>query len=550
LISPLTLLPGSRQCFLFFVTKSQNLVMNHIFFVNWYQSGDKGMTKNELILFKKDTDAVGSNRGFIYQYLKTLIQWLTNYKNKIDSVIYCEVEDDIKQLNIKESTVIFTQVKCYSSVFNLDSDEIKKSLYNFFVLFLIYKDYKCEFCFESNTRISGKDSLLQSWVKQQKVLKENEELLEQCVNKTQEILKDVFEKELQSLRGPIIKKIKSREEKLKESTRRDKIQKEIDDLKNELEDLESSGQQMKTQINDRDSIIEFVNRVVWVFDEDEAADSIKALKTEALDLLNEILKGKHSAELFFSRLISEINFKCVEENDEARYLDNALLEKILEETDEEIKLNISSELIAKFESLESKIDQGVDEIKSQLSEFEEKFNQRMDQFSEKLNQHTNNNQPSEKYEVYELPTAEQEKIEEYIQKEDSKYQSNLKMKISKMNNIDSDTKEYLLQNATEYRCRYLLYCQTLRLKNLTIQLEEIKKLESKIKKICTEAVIKFAMKPKSDSASFYFELQEQLLLALKDFKERKKIEIDEDIIYGQMFQMAAECFLRWHKEVN
>ncbi|MED3748688.1 serine/threonine transporter SstT, partial [Geobacillus stearothermophilus] len=29
-ISPLTLLPGSRQCFLFFVTKSQNLVMNHI----------------------------------------------------------------------------------------------------------------------------------------------------------------------------------------------------------------------------------------------------------------------------------------------------------------------------------------------------------------------------------------------------------------------------------------------------------------------------------------------------------------------------------------
>ncbi|WP_148206531.1 hypothetical protein [Geobacillus thermodenitrificans] len=30
-ISPLTLLPGSRQCFLFFVTKSQNLVMNHIY---------------------------------------------------------------------------------------------------------------------------------------------------------------------------------------------------------------------------------------------------------------------------------------------------------------------------------------------------------------------------------------------------------------------------------------------------------------------------------------------------------------------------------------
>ncbi|WP_211256901.1 hypothetical protein, partial [Parageobacillus thermoglucosidasius] len=30
-ISPLTLLPGSRQCFLFFVTKSQNLVMNRLY---------------------------------------------------------------------------------------------------------------------------------------------------------------------------------------------------------------------------------------------------------------------------------------------------------------------------------------------------------------------------------------------------------------------------------------------------------------------------------------------------------------------------------------
>ncbi|KJE32244.1 hypothetical protein LG52_3791 [Geobacillus kaustophilus] len=34
-ISPLTLLPGSRQCFLFFVTKSQNLVMNRKYYVEY-----------------------------------------------------------------------------------------------------------------------------------------------------------------------------------------------------------------------------------------------------------------------------------------------------------------------------------------------------------------------------------------------------------------------------------------------------------------------------------------------------------------------------------
>ena len=36
-ISPLTLLPGSRQCFLFFVTKSQNLVMNLNFYFSQYR---------------------------------------------------------------------------------------------------------------------------------------------------------------------------------------------------------------------------------------------------------------------------------------------------------------------------------------------------------------------------------------------------------------------------------------------------------------------------------------------------------------------------------
>jgi hypothetical protein len=43
---------------------------------------------SELIIFKKDTDAVGTNRGFVYQYLKTLIQWLSNFTSGSDSVIY------------------------------------------------------------------------------------------------------------------------------------------------------------------------------------------------------------------------------------------------------------------------------------------------------------------------------------------------------------------------------------------------------------------------------------------------------------------------------
>ena len=88
------------------------------------------MEKNELIIFKKCTDAPGTTRGFVYQYLKTLIVWLNNYRNGENISIFCEVDDDIKEIN-EVKTIRFTQLKCYSNVLGINSEEIKKSLYNF-----------------------------------------------------------------------------------------------------------------------------------------------------------------------------------------------------------------------------------------------------------------------------------------------------------------------------------------------------------------------------------------------------------------------------------
>lgn len=97
------------------------------------------MTTNKLIIFKKDTDAPRSNRGFIYQYLKTLLRWLNNYKNKQSVTIYCEVNDDIKEINLIEQTVRFTQLKCYSTALNIDSNEVKNLciIIFFYILFTI-----------------------------------------------------------------------------------------------------------------------------------------------------------------------------------------------------------------------------------------------------------------------------------------------------------------------------------------------------------------------------------------------------------------------------
>lgn len=91
------------------------------------------MDKNELLLFKKPTDAVGANRGFFYQYLKTLVLWLKNYRNNKDINIYCEVEDDIKERNESIKRINYTQLKCYSSVLSLKNEDVQKSIYNFFI---------------------------------------------------------------------------------------------------------------------------------------------------------------------------------------------------------------------------------------------------------------------------------------------------------------------------------------------------------------------------------------------------------------------------------
>ena len=90
------------------------------------------MKKTLLLLFKKDTDAISTNGGFLYQYLKTLNLWLDKYlSNDRETEIFCETKDDIFELNEKNKTVKFTQVKSYAEGFSHKSIEIKKTLFNF-----------------------------------------------------------------------------------------------------------------------------------------------------------------------------------------------------------------------------------------------------------------------------------------------------------------------------------------------------------------------------------------------------------------------------------
>lgn len=508
--------------------------------------GIRLMPSNELIIFKKDTDAPGSNRGFVYQYLKTLVLWLRNYKENVDVTIYCEVEDDIKEINLLEKTLRFTQLKCYSSALNINSDEIKKSLYNFFILHLIYDDYDGKYVFETNTYVSNRDTIIENWMEYQGALHMNEAVQLECVVKTKEILREVFSVEKNSLEQAIEKKIMKRKEKLEKAfVKSEEILKEIEALDEELKVLQELSESFEAKIDDETIMCDFVNRVSWVFEDIDAIDSIDVLKKQAEEILADILEDKSRVDLYFCRLLSEINFKAVKEKKEQRYLDKKLLDKILKETDDEIRSYISNELIQKFEGFEVKLDRGVQEIKDEIHE----LGQKVDSLSSTVvNGFRGQNEP--KYELYELPPAEPEDIKQFIKQENNENQSNLEGKIHRIEGLDED-KPYMLDTATAYRCRYLMYLDRLKVRNFSEEYNVIKKLETNVQRICTNAVLEFSSNRAISPSKFYVDFQNQLKNVVKEFNEMvkvKKIIVDEEIVYGQMFHMAAKCFLRWHRE--
>ncbi|AZA65539.1 hypothetical protein EG345_13035 [Chryseobacterium carnipullorum] len=137
------------------------------------------MSLHKLYLFSKNTDASSTEMGFQYQKLKTLETWLRNRINKLDEVIYCDYEDDIFQRDLDKGASKFRQVKLYSSNFSFSREEIQKSLFNFFMLF-VKADYKfddVEFSFETNSGIGrevrGNDAdLLREWAENQVAMSE------------------------------------------------------------------------------------------------------------------------------------------------------------------------------------------------------------------------------------------------------------------------------------------------------------------------------------------------------------------------------------------
>ncbi|WP_010094601.1 hypothetical protein [Ornithinibacillus scapharcae] len=510
------------------------------------------MTTNELIIFKKDTDAPGSNRGFVYQYLKTLLLWLENYNRNKTNIIYCEVEDDIKEINLMEQTVRFTQLKCYSSALNINSEEIKKSFYNYFLLHLIYEGYAGEYVFETNTHISNRDTVIENWMEQQGNLSANQEIQRLCVSKTREILLEVFVKEKESMEKAIQKKIDARHEKIKDTTLQSgEVLIEIEKLDKELEVLQNLSVTFEGKIDDDAIMEDFTNRIKWIFESIDAVQSIEVLKEQAKDALRTLSTDEKRVDLYFGRLLTEINFKAIKEKREQRFLDNNLLKEILSETDDVIRSGIDKAVLKQFDILGIKIDQGFSEVNQNISESEDRIRQDIDSLEERLVHQLQSTSDDAEYDLFEMPRVEPEEVERFIKHENNEDQSKLEMKFHKIEGIDEESRNNLLQTATELRCRYLLYLQRLTFQNFHREYDEIKKLEKKVENICNDAVLELQMDSQITSGGFYLNFKKELKLATDEFNALVKIKkfiVDLDVVHGQMFHMAAKCFLRWHRE--
>ena len=289
------------------------------------------MRENILKIFDVNTDAFATNRGFYYQYLVVLKKWIENFISDKSEFIYSEVDDDIKEVGDK---LIFTQVKCYSKYFSFHSEEIKKSIFNFFMTFLKYDDtITLEFCFHTNTSVTKSEKLLTAWINDPTLI--DAVIRNQCVKKIIEILNS---------------EIKSRKRK--------KLEKSFITL-SQKEEIRSASAELKNELSNS-KINKFIKNIKWVFKDNNPDDAISLIFREIRTLLNHEKFQNKPISILENVFLSEI-YQCSQISvKEKRVLTNTTIKNILSKTEIELESFVNHKLIklidVQFDQIADKIE--------------------------------------------------------------------------------------------------------------------------------------------------------------------------------------------------
>jgi hypothetical protein len=269
-----------------------------------------------LSVFKVSRDAVATNRGFYYQYLVVLQKWIRNYIGDINDSVLSEVDEDIKEVG---NNLIFTQVKSYSSAFSLNSRELRKVLFDFYVLFI--ENYQqvaaLQFVFHTNSSVSKNEKLLRSWIDNPQL--SDEELLKKCVSRLRKTLTDECKRKARDLKS---KNISSDTKKM----------------------VGSATSEMLAEINS-DNLTSFVKSIKWEFIDYDPIKAVEEAERSTITLLKDPKLGGRSPFLLINLLLSEIyRVNCFPEKDR-RVLTIAILQKLIEKSDLELRSQIDSRFI-------------------------------------------------------------------------------------------------------------------------------------------------------------------------------------------------------------
>jgi len=265
------------------------------------------MDIHKLYIFAKNRDAIAAQKGYSFQQLTTIKDWLSVRVAGGKEVIYCDYEDDIFLRDHTEGKAVFKQIKLYSTNFSFTSESITNSIAHFFMLY-VKGDYAFDqttFEFETNASIVGKNVkdndalLLKEWYENQGVL--SDDLIARIRTRVKKILDAYVNARYEELSSDVVQK--------------PNVQK---------------AKQVYESLKD-DDIDVFIRCIHWRFDNVDQNTAVERVVEEIESLIMQVPLplDQSKSKIYSALLVDEVHRKSIQDNPEDRKLTNELLDSIL-----------------------------------------------------------------------------------------------------------------------------------------------------------------------------------------------------------------------------
>lgn len=265
------------------------------------------MNIHKLHIFSKNRDAVAAQKGYSYQQLKTLEDWIEIRIVGGNEEIYCEFEDDIFTKDTAKQKTSFKQIKLYSSDFSFSSESIKTAISHFFSLYtkVEYSLDQVEFHFETNVSVVSR------------TVRDNDAaLLEEWHINQENISTQLLQRIRVRIKNILAEYVKKRAEELTTNA----------EFTSELQIAINIYNNLMDEDFDR-----FIQCIKWRFDGDESNKAIETILARIQELIPQIPLPliDNKTNVYSSLLVNEVFQRSIKDEPEDRKLTKELLDAVL-----------------------------------------------------------------------------------------------------------------------------------------------------------------------------------------------------------------------------